>query len=252
MIDLLAWRAIKIWHVAAAAWRLRSRPKDAPPPILLDVGARGGPQRKWAMLSRLTRIDMQLVEPENTEANRLRQLWPKARIIPFALGEQEGEASFHANRDPGLSSLLAPQAAAAGQIETIEKLIVRRFDALCSEGGAARPDFVKIDTQGFELSVLKGMGQTLDQALGLELEAQFAPLYQGQSLFHEIYDWLTKRGFRLVAMRPQGLIDRGIVEANFFFAREPVPNDERSRVLAAAWQTLNRIPNHRHYVIRSG
>jgi FkbM family methyltransferase len=252
MIDLLAWRTVKAWHVARAAWCLHRLPKGVAPPMLLDVGARGGPQRKWVALSRLARLDFQLVEPEAVEAQRLRRSWPRARIIQHALGEADGEAEFHANPDPGLSSLLPPQAAAMGQAHAATRMLVRRFDTLCRQGEAARADFVKIDTQGFELSVLKGMGGTLDAVLGLELEAQFAPLYRGQSLFHEIYDWLTNRGFRLVAMRPQGLIEHGIVEANFFFARVPLPEDQRSRVLAAAWRALNRIPEHRHYVLSSG
>jgi hypothetical protein len=53
-------------------------------------------------------------------------------------------------------------------------------------------------------------------------------------------------------MRPQGLIEGGIVEANFFFARKSPLDDPRSQTLMTAWRAVNRIPSHRHYVMRSG
>jgi len=252
MIDVAAWRSLKAGHVLLGAWHLRRQPRNAAPAVLLDVGARGGPQNKWRHLARLGRLQLQLVEPEPAEAERLHRRFPAARIIRCALGAQDGEATFHANRDPGLSSLLQAQGPAAGTMAAAFKVPVRRFDSLCATGEAQPADFVKIDVQGGELGVLQGMEGALSRVIGLELESQFAPLYRDQPLFHEIYDWLLVRGFALAAIRPQGLSDGGIVEANFFFIRRPLPADTRSQALAAAWRAVNRIPRHRDYVLRSG
>ena len=59
-------------------------------------------------------------------------------------------------------------------------------------------DFIKIDTQGGELEILKGGRKTLDNVFGLELELGFAPIYTAQPLFKEIEDFLEKHDFIFV------------------------------------------------------
>ena len=62
--------------------------------------------------------------------------------------------------------------------------------------------FLKIDTQGTELSVLEGADATLPRAVGVLVELSFVELYEGQALFGEIVDWLAARNFLLLAMAP--------------------------------------------------
>jgi FkbM family methyltransferase len=61
------------------------------------------------------------------------------------------------------------------------------------------PTALKIDTQGSELSVLKGANTCLENALlAIELEVEFVPLYQDQALFGEIDTFLRDKGFILL------------------------------------------------------
>ena len=49
------------------------------------------------------------------------------------------------------------------------------------------PDFVKLDTQGTELYILKGMQHTLTRSIfGVEAEVQFIEMYRGQPLSKKI------------------------------------------------------------------
>ena len=59
-------------------------------------------------------------------------------------------------------------------------------------------DFIKIDVQGGELSVLKGAEKTLSNTLGVEAEVEFLSMYDGQPLFGEICDYLSKLDFEFV------------------------------------------------------
>jgi hypothetical protein len=80
--------------------------------------------------------------------------------------------------------------------------------------GAAAPlpriDFVKIDTQGFEIEVLRGGRTTITgQVVGVEIEVEFAPLYEGQPLFRHVDAFLAECGFTLFKLRRQEWVRRG-------------------------------------------
>lgn len=62
--------------------------------------------------------------------------------------------------------------------------------------------FIKIDTQGSELGILRGSETTLAHATGVLVEVSFVALYEGQALFTEIVAWLAERGFVLRALAP--------------------------------------------------
>jgi hypothetical protein len=63
--------------------------------------------------------------------------------------------------------------------------------------GCAPPDYVKLDVQGGELAVLQHGAETLAQALVLEVEVEFLPIYRDQPLFGDIENLLRQRGFVL-------------------------------------------------------
>ncbi|MBI4625076.1 MAG: FkbM family methyltransferase [Verrucomicrobia bacterium] len=56
-------------------------------------------------------------------------------------------------------------------------------------------DFLKLDTQGAELLVLAGAQATLQNALVVQTEVEFVPLYKRQPLFADIDSYLRARGF---------------------------------------------------------
>jgi len=62
--------------------------------------------------------------------------------------------------------------------------------------------FLKIDTEGFEASVLDGASRTLDRALGVQVEMALAPLFVGQARFEELYARLAHRRFVPWAILP--------------------------------------------------
>jgi hypothetical protein len=56
---------------------------------------------------------------------------------------------------------------------------------------------LKIDTQGFELEVLRGSANLLPDILAVYCEVSFVPLYKGQPLASEIIHFLKESGFDL-------------------------------------------------------
>jgi hypothetical protein len=69
--------------------------------------------------------------------------------------------------------------------------------------------YIKIDTQGFEADVLKGMENCLQQVSVVQIELSIVPLYEGQELYSFFFDYLTAAGFNLWSIIP-GFSDKEI------------------------------------------
>ena len=219
---------------------------------LVDVGSRGGLRGAWEPY--LDRLRPVLFEVDAREAARLREVYPNATVVSAALSDRVGERKLHITRNLNCVSLLEPN------IELLAKYpdLLPHFDvmgtvntacttyqALYGKGIVPVPDAVKIDTQGHEFEVLLGFGDLLHDCLGVELEAQFYPLYQGQKLLHDLVALLASFGLvlRKITPVPAMRFDGDIVEVDAFFtkgylARAAMPAGQRWKLdlLAKAWE----------------
>ena len=66
--------------------------------------------------------------------------------------------------------------------------------------------FLKIDTQGFELEVLRGASETLKLVTAVQLELSIIELYEDQALYGYFFDFFESLGFRLYQLIP-GFLD---------------------------------------------
>lgn len=84
---------------------------------------------------------------------------------------------------------------------------VKRMDGILDEllAGKTKP-FVKIDTQGFELEIIKGFGSRITEVIGWQLELSIQPLYDKQPAMEEVVAQMKALGFSLWKILP-GLRD---------------------------------------------
>lgn len=61
---------------------------------------------------------------------------------------------------------------------------------------------LKIDTQGFDLKVIQGLGQRMSTIVALQLELSFVPLYEGIPTLAESIGTLKDLGFQIVDFFP--------------------------------------------------
>lgn len=80
-----------------------------------------------------------------------------ATVLPVALGDCDGTMKF----EQGADALGATSRLLDGDGDGID-VRVARGDSLIASGDAARPNVVKIDTEGFELDVLRGLFASLE------------------------------------------------------------------------------------------
>lgn len=138
---------------------------------------------------------------------------PAWHIAPRgALGAVSGSTTINISGMDASSSLLtmknthenaAPGSARVGT----EQVDISTLDSMFAQyADRARKVFLKIDTQGFELEVLKGSVGSMSRIDGMLLELSLVELYAGQPLWTQIIDWLRDHGFDLVGLS-QGFVD---------------------------------------------
>jgi hypothetical protein len=72
------------------------------------------------------------------------------------------------------------------------------LDSFCEEYNIQNVDFIKLDTEGSELDILKGAEKTLkNSVLGISVEVEFIKMYIDQPLFSDIDQYLRSLNFEL-------------------------------------------------------
>jgi len=204
--------------------------------VILDVGATRG---QFSLMSRIVMpaIPIFAFEPIPTEAEIFRKalLGEYVQLHQVALGDKAGEAELHLSRSPDSSSLLPIGEAqtrlfpATGEIGTL-KVPVKRLDDFKPEWEKYSRILLKIDVQGFELSVLRGAVETLKNCVYIYVECSEVNLYVGQSLYRDVADFLNHEGFDLHSRHNEIIAGDELLQADYLFTRKqlvPIGNSKK-------------------------
>ena len=142
-------------------------------------------------------------EPIPEECERLnRAAGKRQRFLPYFIGDGQ-PAEFKQCAAPMTSSLLEPNLPLLRRFNQLEELTTpvkrwnvdtRRLDDIPE---ITAMDMLKIDVQGAELAVLRGGERLLQNAVVVQTEVEFAPMYVGQPLFADIDIELRRQGFAI-------------------------------------------------------
>lgn len=183
--------------------------------LVLDVGANNGGYGSFmreigyqgAILS------FEPLEQAHSELTRVAlqdDLWSVAPRM--ALGAEDGNIEINVAGNSVSSSILPmhdahAKAAPNSQYIGRQQVPLKRLDSITHPALITnRKILLKIDTQGYEMSVLQGAAGLLPYVHGIQLEMSLVPLYQGQPLYQEIIEWLADQGFELWNVIP-GFLD---------------------------------------------
>ena len=153
-------------------------------------------------------------EPIGRNIDRLRE---RARfdsawhIEGYALGAAEGALPLNVMVSDQFSSFLEPDHSRVqdlGELNVpshVETVTVRTLDTVLptirERLGFKRP-YLKLDTQGFDMEVLRGGSDSLDTVLALQTEASVIGIYKGMPTYMETIRYLGERGFDLSGFYP--------------------------------------------------
>ena len=163
------------------------------PRLIVDIGANSGEWTRTA-LSVWPKARAILVEPNALHANALRTLAGalNATVSTDLLGAEDGrEVDFHVMKaSSATGSSVFPERSDVAR--TVERRRLRSLDSLLAGEPA---DLLKIDTQGYELEILKGAARSLPKAKAVILETSLIEINEGCPLLHEVVAYMHERGF---------------------------------------------------------
>lgn len=179
--------------------------KTLKPLIILDVGCRWGFADKF--IDDVENILVYGFDPDVEECERLDRFYhnENIRLVPIGLSDLPGKRKLFLTNEPACSSLYQPDAMltenypalnCAKEMSTID-VDVSTLDIWAESVGINYVDYIKIDTQGSELAILKGGEKVLQSVRFLEIEVEFNPIYKGQPIFSDVDFFLRKHGFVL-------------------------------------------------------
>ncbi len=170
--------------------------------LVVDVGANEG-QYATALLN--NGYDQQILsfEPVSSvhkilsAAAGAHENWQVAERA--AVGGKTGSTDIRVSQETDMSSLLPMTATAAVHlssartVETETVAMVTLADEI--PWHEHQRVFVKSDTQGYEGQVLAGLGERVEEVVGLQLELSLVPVYEGQPSYLDMLARVTALGF---------------------------------------------------------
>ena len=228
------------------------------PFVFVDVGARGEIDRRWIPFKKhFQAVQVEADKAAYEELIAAAASDPTLKPVFAALHNAPGTIKFHITRKGECSSVIPPNREILDRFSDSKRFDVvstlsleaTTLDIALQRNGINAIDFLKIDAQGSTLPILKGGLQALEGAYGVEVETEFLPMYEGQSLFNEVDCFMRSKGFELFDInrfywkRPNGgmkVKHRGqLVFADALYLRSPeefmkrIDGHAKSKVLKA-------------------
>jgi FkbM family methyltransferase len=177
-----------------------------PSPVCFDVGANQG-QTIQLFQELFDDCRIYAFEPSSESFQKLQasQFGPEVSLYKSALGQRNGREQFFNYEDSCLSSCLTLDANQGKRfkdtsLRSSEVVEIQTIDWFVREHNIRKIDLLKIDTQGYDLEVLKGAAESFERGVieNVLVELNFVKLYKNQGDAYEITDFLARRNIRLV------------------------------------------------------
>lgn len=178
---------------------------------VIDVGANEG---QFASLLRRSGYTGRIISFEPlTAARRLLEDLASSdaawEVFPNALGSKNESLTLHQTASSVMSSFRFPtsihlDALPTSKIVSQESVEVRCLDDLLPqlEIHDSSRVFLKVDTQGYDLEVLRGASQLISRVPLIQTELAFRNIYQEAPSFLSLIEFMESSNYRIVSLHP--------------------------------------------------
>ncbi len=165
--------------------------------VLLDVGANKGDwtARALSSIPKEKELCIHAFEPSLATRTMLSARFaknPAVIVQPFGLSDRTGEAVFYSDYDGAGTNSLSPSSGSR-----TERVTLRSLDNFLDQSGIVAISMTKIDTEGFDLCVLKGAEKSLREGRidVVQFEYNWRWLLNHACL-RDVFDFISDKPYR--------------------------------------------------------
>ncbi|HFE39055.1 MAG TPA: FkbM family methyltransferase [Gammaproteobacteria bacterium] len=193
--------------------------------VVLDVGANDGDYGREIRDRGYTGLIVSF-EPNPVAYARLQASIatdPNWIAYSFAFGEENGEAELSIAENDAMSSIKGltefGQKTGAKSISTVNIKVVRLDSFLAQHSELMGNIYLKIDTQGFEMEVLRGAGDVLAQIVAVQAEIALIHTYSNELDWLDNLMWMRAQKFEVATAICNSAVGAQVREFDFVFVR---------------------------------
>jgi FkbM family methyltransferase len=176
--------------------------------VVFDVGANVGEYAK-EILERWGRVDLRCFEPSpSTYAVLGERLKDRAGVMLENLGlsDQNGALTFYTRGEGSKVASVYKRRSSRWELDQTEEIRVVTLDAYCAENSIDTLDFLKLDVEGHELSVLIGAETMLRSGAICFIQFEFGRACVDARVFFRDFWELLNRDYILYRVLAHGLV----------------------------------------------
>ncbi|MEO0685555.1 MAG: FkbM family methyltransferase [Cyanobacteria bacterium J06649_11] len=195
-IKKLFYRAGLFFSTSLYLERLKER--GVSPTTVIDIGAYEG---EWTTLfkSVFPESKVLMLEAQNNKAPVLQEICDGfERDVDFSislLGEKDHEKVTFVEMETGSSVL---EESSPYHRDYLEKETITLDSLLLRYPNFKKLDFLKLDVQGYELNVLRGASQLLEQTEFVLMETSLVSINKGCPLIADVIEFMAHKDFRVL------------------------------------------------------
>lgn len=188
---------------------------DAAPPVLVDIGAAEGMHPPWRRIAKYSvcvafEADQRELDSVTSEAAGFRRL---TTYNYLASERSSASEPFHLTASPYCSSRLAPREeslrhyafAPLFRVERTVEVRARDLRSVLDELELDRVDWLKVDSQGTDLRLVRSLGDDLlRRTLVVELEPGVIDAYEGEDKLSHVLEEMGGSGFWMSSLKVLG------------------------------------------------
>lgn len=177
--------------------------------VAFDVGANVGDWTSEALAINPS-LQVHCFEPSARTFAELsaRKLPPQVKLNHLAFSSEPGEATLYLHETASnLNSLYAEASSGQASVSGTETIQLQPLDDYCRSTGVERIDYLKIDTEGHELAVLRGANRMLSTHAAGYVQVEYSDGYlEAGALLRDVFTLMQGHGYRAYKITPKGLV----------------------------------------------
>lgn len=177
--------------------------------VVFDVGANMGEWTRAVLPLRPRAVYMFEPQPSCIEKYLRPMESAQCTVVDRALGDREGEIDFYSPHDDAGNASMYDRRDTFCATQRFERSTVRvtTLDAFAGSRKITGIDFLKVDVEGHELSVLRGAQEYMraGRIRAIAFEFGSADVYS-RVFFRDIWDLLTENNYKIFRIVPGGFL----------------------------------------------